>query len=124
MHGPAPHAVMRLADLCKLYDTSGIQPYTINNHRVAFLQPRPQVPKWVAVPSYSSTHAREVTLVGPRNCSKHSPDVGLEAIAGSALFPRPAVCISLLLSRTAPELCAKTHALHVVNVGTCTGSRP
>ncbi len=66
VHGPSvAHAVMRLADLCKLYDTSGIQPYTINNHRVAFLQPRPQVPKWVAIsPALCGTHASEVIPSG------------------------------------------------------------
>lgn len=37
--------VLRIGDLGKVYDISGIQQYTINNGKVIFLRARPQLPK-------------------------------------------------------------------------------
>ena len=39
---PAPADVVRIAEVSKLIDTSGVQTYTINSARVVFLRERPQ----------------------------------------------------------------------------------
>lgn len=39
------HDVLRVGDMVKLYDIAQIQQYSINNGRVSFLKPRPQMPR-------------------------------------------------------------------------------
>ena len=39
------HDVLRIGDMTKIYDVAQIQQYTINNGKVVFLKPRPQMPK-------------------------------------------------------------------------------
>ncbi|KXZ55843.1 hypothetical protein GPECTOR_2g1394 [Gonium pectorale] len=63
------HDVMRIGDLSKLYDTSHIQQYTINNGKVIFLRARPQPPKpGSAGPACSHCH-RVLMDPGSRFCS-------------------------------------------------------
>jgi hypothetical protein len=46
--------VLRLVDARPLFDTSGVQAYSINGHQVLFLRPRPQPGSQAATPSGSS----------------------------------------------------------------------
>ncbi|GLI58831.1 hypothetical protein VaNZ11_000595, partial [Volvox africanus] len=62
------HDVMRIGDMSMLYDISGIQQYTINNGKVIFLRPRPQMPKQGYVPNCYYCH-RSLMDIGSRFCS-------------------------------------------------------
>lgn len=37
---PPPQQVVRMDDVGEIFDPAGIQPFSINNHKVLFLRPR------------------------------------------------------------------------------------